>query len=150
MRISDWSSYVCSSDLSVAASIFELNDGRHELVEFLDGIRGEKFIAQHADAFVELAGGVGLVRVDLEDELLAFVEFDIGMDQRVDRAEALCVLCIDLFCDLGTNAPIIGEGEFHLAVAQIAPAEDKLRVRGMGRPLAWPQASEKGQGRRKT
>src|SRR3546814_11142937 len=95
MRISDWSSDVCSSDLdddllgiyradiieahSVAASIFELDDGRHELVEFLDGIRGEKFIAQHADAFVELAGGVGLVRVDLEDELLAFVEFDIGM-----------------------------------------------------------------------
>src|SRR3546814_7853350 len=67
MRISDWSSDVCSSDL--------------------------KFIAQHADAFVELAGGVGLVRVDLEDELLAFVEFDIGMEQRVDRAEALCVLC---------------------------------------------------------
>src|SRR3546814_8198838 len=88
MRISDWSSDVCSSDLifknvrsghikegghgfaqsfffghifcrdddllgiyradiieahSVAASIFELDDGRHELVEFLDGIRGEKF-----------------------------------------------------------------------------------------------------------
>src|SRR3546814_9941647 len=93
----------------------------------------EKFIAQHADAFVELAGGVGLVRVDLEDELLAFVEFDIGMDQRVDRAEALCVLCIDLFCDLGPNAPIIGEGEFHLVVEQIEPVEDRIWVRGIGR-----------------
>src|SRR3546814_19176959 len=99
MRISDWSSYVCSSDLSVAASLFALEDGRHELVEFLDGIRGEKFIAQHADAFVELAGGVGLVRVGLEDELLAFVEFDIGMDQLVDRANSVAV-CVGMrgFC----------------------------------------------------
>src|SRR3546814_10135723 len=144
MRISDWSSYVCSSDLSVAASIFELNDGRHELVEFLDGIRGEKFIAQHADAFVELAGGVGLVRVDLEDELLAFVEFDIGMDQRVDRAEALCVLCIDLFCDLGPNAPIIGEGEFHLVVEQLEPVADRIWVRGIGRRIARTQANANG------
>src|SRR3546814_18826645 len=62
------------------------------------------------------------------------------MDQRVDRAEALCVLCIDLFCDLGPNAPIIGEGEFHLVVEQIEPVEDRIWVRGIGRLLARPQA----------
>src|SRR3546814_13645407 len=113
MRISDWSSDVCSSDPqneifknvrsghikegghgfaqsfffghifcrdddllgiyradiieahSVAASILELDDGRHDLVEFFEGLRGEKFIAQHADRWQERREGkecVGTVR----------------------------------------------------------------------------------------
>src|SRR3546814_7733026 len=49
-----------------------------------------------------------------------------------------------LCCNLGPNAPIIGEGEFHLGVEQIEPVEDRIWVRGIGRLLARPQAIANG------